>query len=219
MPQCTARVRGHRTQGGMDKCPIHRGGSLGAYRSSAASPATQSGQPSTRGNSTQPQQSNSLASSPPSARASLEIQVAERVTHLVAVGLLNGCDESVIDSAVDFAIKYDEARPGCRPTHALCRLLASMADLLGGQAAGSVVQEVVRNRLLARGYPAPISHAGGIAAGRIAEKIAEQLLPNEQFAVSVRVLAFVLCPEPDRCPSKEEIAGELMKKILIIPEG
>ena len=115
---------------------------------------------------------------------------------------------------LDFAVADDEQGRGRARSHAICQVLAEVANALDP---GEYIDEAadrIRTVLTTAGLPRPVVALAIAATKKIAAGAVEGITPTGQIRLAIWMLISVLCPRPEVCPTQPKSGVEVLKKAL-----
>ena len=115
---------------------------------------------------------------------------------------------------LDFAVAYGEQGRGRARRHAICQVLAEVANALDP---GEYIDEAadrIRTALTTAGLPRPVVALAIAATKKIAAGAVEGINPTEQIRLAIWMLISVLCPRPEVCPAQPKSGVEVLKEAL-----
>lgn len=197
---CTAPTRGHRTAGGVARCPVHGGHGLAVAPNPAPVPPPAGHQPVAP-----------LAYSPITL-----MTVSVLVDGLEAV--LSGKPATAVKAYQGLVELADQVGPKVaekhsdKPAHWLCELLADVADAIDPSVATAQMQRALEQLLISDGLHRVIAALISKALEKTLKAAATQLMPH-QYALALRVLGILLCPDVDNCPAGDRLANPVLEAI------
>jgi hypothetical protein len=118
--------------------------------------------------------------------------------------------------------KQARAKPDLWANHAVCSVLAAMADALDhlNRLVPELVEDAVRAQLLARGATELRAEIGGKAAKVIADKLQTALTGGviTDRVEALRYAAIAACPDPERHPAVREYCEKPIAKEFLTTE-